>query len=349
MSIQVIGLLTASTRSEETPGQGVAFDAAHLRRLAQAYEAAGYDRVLIGQNARSVEPATLAAHVAACTERLKFMIAHRPGFIAPTLAARIFATVDQVSDGRCGVHIITAANDLETRNDGDFLTKDERYHRSHEYVQVMKQAWSSPVPFDHHGAFYRVEGGFTEVKPLQAQIPLFWGGSSELGIRYGAELADIYALGGAGVEQVGALIAQVKAEAARHGRQLGFSMSMRLIMADTTEAAWARAHRLLDIVKGQQVGRDLGEYGDRRIAQARQAGASNPYLFTDLTLATAGRTQIMSLVGSPEDLVDGLMAYYEVGVDHFLITGFDAMGDTQAIGRDLIPRLRAAAAARAAA
>jgi alkanesulfonate monooxygenase len=348
MPIQIIGLLNASTQSEETPGEGELFDLDHLRRFAMAYEAAGYDRVLMALNARSVEPATLAAYVSAYTSKLKFMIAHRPGFIAPTLAARIFATLDRVSNGRVGVHIITAANDAETRNDGDFLTKEQRYHRTREYVQVMKKEWESDQPFDHQGDHYRVEGGFAEVKPVQKPIPLFWGGSSELGVRYGAELADVFALGGGGIEQVAEVISTVKAEAAKAGRKLGFSMSMRLIVAPTSEAAWARANRIKEALQGQLVGRDLGEYGERRVAMAREVGKTNPKLFTDLTIATGGRTQIMSLVGSPAELVEGLMAYYDVGVDHFLITGFDPIADTEVIGRDIIPALRAAAAAREA-
>lgn len=352
MSMNAIGLISPFEGSEMSPSRN-GFDPDYLCRSARAFEEAGYDRVLIGQNARSSDPTAIAAFVSGCTSALKFMIAHRPGFIAPTMAARLFATIDHVSRGRCGVHIITAANDVETRFDGDFLTKDERYHRSYEYVSILRQMWAAEAPIDHEGDYYRFTGAFSEIRPVNGTIPVFWGGSSELGVRYGAEVADMYALGGSSVSQVAALVAKVKAEAAKHGRSPNFSMSMRIIMADTNAKAWDRAHAILEAIEARQqksgaIGRDLGEYSLRRIKAAAEAAAKeeDKRLWTGLTLATGGRTQIMCLVGDPDELVEALVAYYDVGIDNFLITGFEPIVDTVAIGRDLLPKLRAATADR---
>lgn len=349
MSIEIVGLLAGNRRSEEDPQAPSAFDPEFLREYARTYEAAGFDRVLIGQNARSVDSLTIAAWAAACTQRLRLMIAHRPGFIAPTMAARALATLDQLSGGRVGVHIITAANDAETRNDGDHLTKDDRYHRSREYVEVLRKVWSATSPFDHKGAFYDIEGALSEVRPAQPSIPIFWGGSSELGIDYGAALADVYALGGGSVAQVGDLIQKVRAKAAAQGRTLRYSMSMRIVLGASRDQAWGRARRLLETVETQQakaglLGRDLGEYQDRRMLAANEAAevGADPYLWNGLTLATRGRTQAMCLVGTPDDVVEGLTAYYRTGIDNFLISGFDLLADTAWIGRDVIPALRAA-------
>jgi alkanesulfonate monooxygenase len=352
MSINAIGLLSPFEGSEASPSRH-GFDAGYLQRSAQAFEAAGYDRVLIGQNARSTDPTAVAAFVSGCTTTLKFMIAHRPGFIAPTMAARLFATIDQISHGRAGVHIITAASDLETQNDGDFLTKEERYHRSAEYVRILRRCWDASAPIDHDGTYYRFRGAFSEVKPVNGQIPVFWGGASALAVRYAGELADMYALGGGSVSQVAELVAAVKRQAAQHGRSPQFSMSMRIIMADTHDAAWDRAYALLAAIEARQqtsgaLGRDLGEDMLRRVTDAAEAATrdADKCLWTGLTLAVRGRTHIMSLVGDPQDLTEALAAYYDVGVDNFLITGFEPIVDTLAIGRDLLPRLRAATAER---
>lgn len=344
--IEIVGLISPYRGSEASPGAPV-YDPSFVPEIARAYEAAGYDRVLVGQNARSADSLVNASWVAASTTRLKLMVAHRPGFIAPTMAGRALATLDQLSGGRAGVHIITAFSDIETRCDGDYHTKDERYHRSAEYVGLLRQMWGSKQPFSHSGAFYHCDEAFSEVHPVRGSIPVFWAGTSELGVRYGAELADVYALGPGSVAQVGELVARVKGEAAKHGRSPRFSMSMRLVVADSDEAAWDRATALLRAVEEKQaklglLGRELGAAAQdtaRKAAEADGAG-DDPHLWTGLTQATQGRIQVMCLVGSPDTLVEALMRYWHVGIDNFLITGFDWLPDTARIGGEIAPALR---------
>lgn len=344
--IELVGLISPRRGSEAsvTPPP---YEPAFVGELARAYEESGYDRVLVGQNAHSADSLVTATWVAAATTRLKLMVAHRPGFIAPTMAARAFATLDQFSGGRAGVHIITAFSDIETRCDGDYLTKDERYHRSHEYVQVMRKMWAAEAPFDHQGACYRFDKAGSEVQPVNAAIPVFWAGTSELGVKYGAELADVYALAPGSVSQIGDTVAMLKAEAAKHARNPRFSMSMRLVVADTDDAAWDRAADLLRGIEARQaahgvVGRDLGKAAQdaaRKAVEADDAG-KDPCLWTGLTKATEGRVQVMCLVGSPDTLVQALLRYRAVGIDNFLVTGFDWIADTARIGKEIGPDLR---------
>lgn len=148
MAIELVGLLNPGRGFEERGPANDPFDADFVAEFAQVYDEASYERVLIGQNARSPDPITIASWALARTQRLRVMIAHRPGFIAPTMAARMFASLDKLSKGRVGVHIITAASDAETRNDSDFLTKHERHNRSHEYVRILRQICGRrPPPF----------------------------------------------------------------------------------------------------------------------------------------------------------------------------------------------------------
>lgn len=344
--IELVGVISPY-RSSEASAEPSPYDPAFVSEIARAYEAAGYDRVLVGQNARSADSLVTATWVAAATTRLKLMVAHRPGFIAPTMAARALATLDAFSGGRAGVHIITAFSDIETQCDGDYHTKDERYHRSHEYVQVLRRMWSQAEPFDHEGPWYKFAAAGSEIRPAAGGIPVFWAGTSELGLRYGAELADVYALGPGSVAQVGELVARVKAQAATHGRNPRFSMSMRLVVGDTDAAAWERAGELLRGVEARQaahgaLGRDLGKAARDAASQAAQAddAAADPCLWTGLTRATQGRLQVMCLVGSPETLVAALMRYREAGIDNFLVTGFDWLADTHRIGTQIGPELR---------
>lgn len=352
MSIECIGLLSLADGSEANPA-AEKFNPGFVRTLARAYEEAGYDRVLVAQTARCADSMVVANWVAASTERLKLMIAHRPGFIAPTMAARMLAALDQFSGGRCGVHIITAASDLEIQNDGDFSGKEERYARSVEYVGILRRIWSSGEPFDHEGSFYRFVGGFSEVKPVNgSSIPVFWGGTTAPGIEGAGACADIYAIGGGTVARTSDMVDQVKTAARRHGRELEFCMSIRLIMADTHDQAWDRANDILNKIVGYQsthgfVGRDQGEYNQRRVAQAlAYKESSDPCLWTALTEATKGRSTVLSLVGTPDELAAALLRYHAVGIDRFLITGYDPIGDARYIGRELIPQLKAGATER---
>jgi len=344
--IELVGLVSPYRGSEASVEPAV-YDPAFVAQCARAYEQAGYDRVLIGQNAKSADSLVTATWVAAATSRLNLMVAHRPGFIAPTMAARAFATLDQFSGGRAGVHIITAFSDIETRCDGDYHSKQERYNRSREYVQVMRRMWAGEHPLDHEGDWYQFEQAGSEVRPVNGGVPVFWAGTSELGLRYGAELADVYALGPGSVAQVGELVGKVKREAAVHGRDPRFSMSMRLVVADSDEAAWDRARDLMRGVEARQaefgaLGRDLGRAAQDAAERAVEAddAALDPCLWTGLTKATQGRLQVMCLVGSPGALVRALMRYREVGIDNFLVTGFDWLADTHRIGTEIGPELR---------
>ena len=151
MPIEFIGMI--GVRPEGADGAAVhviggAIHPAWVRDFSRAHEEAGFDRILIGYGSSWPEGTQVAAHVAAHTERLGLLVAHRPGFVAPTLASRLFATLDQFSGGRVAVHTITGGHDAEQRRDGDYLDHDERYDRTDEYLTILRRAWTSSEPFD---------------------------------------------------------------------------------------------------------------------------------------------------------------------------------------------------------
>src|SRR5581483_9896980 len=125
-----------------------------------------FDTVLVGYGSSGPDGFGVASYAATRTERLRFLIAHRPGFVVPTLAARKAATLDQFSGGRLAMHFISGGSDAEQRRDGDLLDHDARYRRTDEYIGVLRKVWTSAEPFDHEGEFYRFERAFSEVKPL---------------------------------------------------------------------------------------------------------------------------------------------------------------------------------------
>jgi alkanesulfonate monooxygenase len=357
MKVEFIGMISARRVSEIHPPQGPAVDRDYIRAFARAHEQAGFDRILVAHQSTGPDAFLVTAFAASVTERIGFMLAHRPGFMEPTLAARKLATLDQFTGGRLAVHIISGGDDEEQRRDGDFLAHDERYARTDEYVDILRRMWTSAKPFDHAGRFYRFERGFSEVRCAQEpHIPVYFGGSSDAAIAVAGRHADTYALWGETRAQVRETIERVRASAARHGRQVRFSVSFRPILAETEEAAWARADRIRGEARRLRAEAGLGDgepkqsEGARRLlAAAAQGERVDGRLWTAIARINGGRQNSTALVGTAEQVADALLDYHDLGVTTFLIRGFDPLEDAAGYGRELIPLVRARAAARPAA
>jgi alkanesulfonate monooxygenase len=246
MSIEIIGMVGTQEVSESRGSPaGPAVDAGYLTRFAQAHEAAGFDRVLIGYGATGPDGFAVAAHVLHATAALKVLIAHRPGFAAPTLVARKLATLDALAGGgRVAIHHVTGGDEPDQRRHGDFADHDRRYARTAEFMHLLRRELTADQPFDFDGEFYQVRGAFSSVRPpAGTPIPLYFGGASAPAVAVGAEHADVYMLWGEPVAQIAERVARIRAAAAAHGRAIRFSLSVRPIVAATEEAAWERARR----------------------------------------------------------------------------------------------------------
>ena len=149
MPVEINGLLHHNLSVETKPVPSSHYDLDAIRLQARLHDEGGYDKVLIANAATMPDNISVAGYVGAVTERLGVMLAHRPGFIAPTMAARVLATLDRLLGGRLGVHIIAGASDIEMQADGDFLTKEERYARSGEYIDMScARIWSADAPIE---------------------------------------------------------------------------------------------------------------------------------------------------------------------------------------------------------
>src|ERR1700735_5077320 len=166
MSIEIIGMVATQDVSESSPAaSGPAIDADYLTRFARAHEAAGFDRVLIGYHATGPDGFAVAAHVLNATTRLKVLIAHRPGFVAPTLVARKLPARARLPGGaRVAIHHITGGDELDQKRDGDFADHDRRYARTAEFMSLLRRELTAAEPFDYHGEFYQVRGAYSSVR-----------------------------------------------------------------------------------------------------------------------------------------------------------------------------------------
>ena len=353
MSVKFIGYIGFNDTSEiHGATRARTLDKEYVEAAARAQEAGGFDRVLVPFGSNTPESQIVAAHAAAITTKLGFLIAHRPGFTQPTLAARQLATLDQLSGGRIAVHIITGGADVEMARDGDHSVKDDRYARTDEYLTILKQEWTAEQPFDHDGRFYNVVQAFSAVKP--ANLPIFFGGSSPAALDVAGRHADVYALWGETQAQVREAVSTIRASAARYGRDPGFSLSLRPVIADTEEAAWRKADEIVEQVRALREasgaateGHAPPNAGSQRLLETANAGyRADKRLWTGVAAIAGAQGNSTGLVGTPEQVADAMLDYYDLGIDHFLIRGFEPLKDAIDYGRELLPAVRELVAAR---
>ncbi|CAM4132999.1 Alkanesulfonate monooxygenase [Pseudomonas reidholzensis] len=359
MSLEFIGLIGPQEGSESQAPRGPLVDLEFIKAFAQAQEYGGFDKALLAVNTSAPDSMILASYVAALTERIGLLVAHRPGFQAPTFAARQFATLDQLSRGRASINVITGGDSGDLQRDGDYLDKDARYARTDEYLQVLRQTWTRTEPFDHHGEHYRVEDNLTLVKPVQ-HLPIYFSGASDAAVEVAAKHADVYMMWGEPLEQVRERIAKVRKAAARHGRehQIRFSLSLRPILGATEEQAWDRAERILEDARvniGQRQGKrrdknfGTSNAGSERLVElAGQRKVHDTRLWTEIAALTGAAGNSTALVGTPDQVAEAALAYYDLGVTTFLFRGFDQLRDSVEYGQQLLPRIRALVAQREA-
>lgn len=361
MPIEFLGIAATNDGSETRARSGASFDKEYTLRLARAHEDTGWDRVLFAYHSGSPDPATAAAYVASKLDRLQILLAHRPNVSYPTYAAKVIATLDQISDGRLTVHIITGGSSADQAAEGDFLTKDERYERTGEYIRILKQAWTSKEAFSFHGTHYRFDDFVSDVWPVQQPRPdISFGGSSPAAYAIGAAESDIYALWGEPLESTAEQIRTITDAALAAGRPSGprLQVAFRPILGATEALAWEKAERILGRIEERSgvLGAAAGDLknpenagSQRLLSIAEQGDRYDRALWTKVAAASGGRGNSNALVGTPETVAAALLDYVDLGVDIISARGYDYVDDTIDFGRYVIPIVREEVARRDAA
>ena len=358
MPVEFLGYAATNDGSETHLRTGPSFDPDYTIRLARAHEEWGWDRVLFAYGSGSPDPAAATAYVAAHTEKLQLLLAHRPNVSYPTYAAKTFSTLDGISGGRLMVHFITGADDTEQAREGDFLSMAERYARTGEYIGIVKKAWTEREPFSHHGWYFDFDEFVSDVFPAAGHCPLVSvGGCVPEAYAVGAAQADVYCLWGEPLERTYEQIEAIRAASDEAGREVPprIQVSFRPIIAPTEEEAWDKASRIVAAIKGTSGNRRLAvvpaqSTGSRRLSAL--AGHSERFdraLWTPAALATEGADASNALVGTPDTVAQALLDYYDLGAEIFSARGYDLLEDAIEFGKYVIPIVREEAAKRDAA
>jgi alkanesulfonate monooxygenase len=319
----------------------------YLKQVAQAADTLGFQGVLL-PTGRSCEDAwVVASTLVPVTTKLKFLVAIRPGITSPTAAARMAATFDRLSGGRLLINVVTGGDPDEALGDGVFLSHDERYEVTDEFLQVWREAVAGNA-ITLNGKHLHVEKAKVLYPAIQKpHPPLYFGGSSKVAYTLAARQVDVYLTWGEPPQQVAEKIETVRRLAAEQGRSVRFGIRLHVIVRETERAAWQAADdliRYLDdetIAKAQKAFARFDSEGQRRMAQlhagSRDKLEVSPNLWAGVGLVRGGAGT--ALVGDPATVAKRMKEYADLGVETFILSGYPHLEEAYRVADLLFPQL----------
>lgn len=319
----------------------------YLKQIAQAADGLGYYGVLIPTGRSCEDSWVVASALAPLTERLRYLVAIRPGIISPTVSARMTATLDRLSGGRLLINVVTGGDPDENRGDGIHLSHSERYEVTDEFLRIWRRVLQGES-VDFAGKHFKVENAKALYPPVQKPYPpLYFGGSSDAAHDLAAEQLDVYLTWGEPPAAVAEKIADVRARAAKHGRTVKFGIRLHVIVRETTDEAWQAADRLIahisdeTITAAQQSFARFDSEGQRRMA-ALHGGRRDqleiaPNLWAGVGLVRGGAGT--ALVGDPQQVAARIKEYADLGIDSFIFSGYPHLEEAYRFAELVFPLL----------
>ncbi|MFE4353383.1 MULTISPECIES: FMNH2-dependent alkanesulfonate monooxygenase [Bacillaceae] len=319
----------------------------YLKQIAQAVDHLGFEGALL-PTGRSCEDAwVVGSSLISATERMKFLVAIRPGLMSPTLAARMAASFDRLSGGRLLINVVTGGDPVELAGDGVFLNHTDRYRLTDEFLDIWR-AEMSGEQVDFEGEHLKVEGGNILLPPVQKPYPpLYFGGSSDPAIDISGKHIDVYLTWGEPPAQVAEKIEKVRKKAAEYGREVRFGIRMHVIVRETEEEAWQAADELIKYVddemieNSQKIFERFDSVGQKRMSQlhngSRDSLEISPNLWAGVGLVRGGAGT--ALVGSAENVAARMKEYEEIGVESFVLSGYPHLEEAYRVAELLFPIL----------
>ena len=286
---------------------------------------------------------TFASAIATHTRRINLLPAVRCGEVHPPMLARAVATLDHLLRGRLTLNIISS------NLPGEDLPSADRYQRSREVIEILKQCWAQEE-LDFEGQFYRLRLPTAPTKPYQQNGGplLYFGGYSPPGVELCAQHCDVYLMWPETEERLRELMQTMSARAAHYGRTVDFGLRVHVIVRETEAEAHAYAARLmsrLDTGKGTELREralDAQSYGVSRQAEMRAAagldGFVEPLLWTGIGRARSGCGA--ALVGTPDQILEKLKRYRQLGIRSFILSGYPHLRECELFARYVLPELQ---------
>ncbi len=320
----------------------------YMAQVAIACDQLGFDAMLTPCGTGCEDAWLATASLIPLTERIKFLVAFRPGFMSPTLAAQMASTYQRMSNGRLLVNIVTGAEPRELNRFGDWLDKDSRYARTGEFLEIMRNALDGDEPYDFGGTYYDVAGATTREAPAQS-TPVYFGGASPAALDVAAAHADVYLTWGEPPAAAAERINIVKAKAAMLDRKLNYGIRFHVIARPTSEEAWAVANGMLAHIDDDAIARAQADFsatmseGQRRMAElhggSRDHLEIHPNVWSGIGLVRGGAGT--AIVGSYAEVADRIQEYADLGFEEFIFSGYPHLEEAFWFGEGVMPILQA--------
>ncbi len=322
-------------------------DLRYLTQVAKAADDCGYYGMLLPTGRSCEDSWVVASALVPLTQRLRFLVAVRPGLQSPAVAARMTATLDRLSGGRLLINVVTGGDPRENAGDGIFLDHDERYEVTDEFLEVYTRLLGGET-FDYEGRHIRVEGSKLLFPPVQQpHPPLYFGGSSPAGQDVAARRVQKYLTWGEPPAAVAAKVEGMRALAAAQGRQLSFGIRLHVIVRETGEEAWREAAKLIEhvddatIAEAQKAFARMDSVGQNRMAALhggrRDRLEVSPNLWAGVGLVRGGAGT--ALVGDPDTVAARMREYMAAGIDTFIMSGYPHLEEAYRFAELMLPRL----------
>ncbi|WP_413381017.1 FMNH2-dependent alkanesulfonate monooxygenase [Alkalihalobacillus sp. 1P02AB] len=320
----------------------------YLKQVAQAVDELGFYGALLPTGVSCEDSWVTASSLISVTERMKFLVAVRPGLISPSVAARMAATLDRLSDGRLLINVVTGGDPVELAGDGLHLEHGDRYKMTNEFLQVWRELMSEKS-VNFTGDYYDFKDSFLAFPPTQKPYPpLYIGGSSDAAIDVTAKHIDVFLTWGEPPAQVAEKIAKVKEVAKKTGRTVRFGIRLHVIVRETEEEAWNAADDLIkhisdeDIAAARKVFARFDSVGQKRMSTLNKGSRGSlevsPNLWAGVGLVRGGAGT--ALVGSPETVAKRMREYEDLGIETFILSGYPHLEEAYRVAELLFPLLK---------
>ncbi len=319
----------------------------YLKQVAQAADTLGFNGALLPTGFGCEDSWMIASSLIPLTRQLKFLIAFRPGSLSPTLAARMAATFDRISNGRLLLNIISGGDPVELKGDGTFLSHDERYEVTEEFLTIFRAVMQGQT-LDFDGKHERVEGARINFPPVQKPYPpLYFGGSSPAGLAVAARHIDVYLSLAEPPQMIAEKIERMRAQAEKEGRTMRYGLRAHVIVRESADDAWAAANNLLRYVDDSVIAERqahiarFDSHGQNRMKALHNGDMSalevSPNLWAGVGLVNKGVGT--ALVGDPDAVAERLNEYRALGIDTFILSGWPHLEEAYRVAELLKPRL----------
>jgi len=319
----------------------------YLSQIAKAADELGYYGVLLPTGRSCEDSWVIASAMVPLTQRLRYLVAVRPGLQEPAMAARMAATLDRISNGRLLINVVTGGDPAELRGDGVFLDHDKRYAVTSEFLSIWKDLMTGQE-VNFKGEHLSVEAGKLLYPPVQQPYPpLYFGGSSAAGQAVAGDHVDFYLTWGEPPADVAAKIAEMRQIAAERGRTLKFGIRLHVIVRETARQAWEEADALIShlddaaIATAQKAFAKFDSVGQQRMLNLhggrRDKLEVSPNLWAGVGLVRGGAGT--ALVGDPDQVAARMKEYIDLGIETFILSGYPHLEECYRFAELVFPKL----------